>query len=66
MANRAVAERLAAALLGADPRFGFDSEGRWTLAVPPEVARAAGDFGSLRSSPHRLTDRVTAHRLLVL
>ncbi len=39
-ANRTVAERLAFALLGADPRFAYDVDGRWTsvpesgLAVP--------------------------------
>lgn len=34
-ANEAVAERLAAALLGADPRFAFDLEGRWSLVPEP-------------------------------
>lgn len=34
-ANQAVAERLAVALLGADPRFSFDLEGRWSLVPEP-------------------------------
>jgi DNA polymerase-3 subunit epsilon len=34
-ANRAVAERLATALLGADPRFTADLEGRWSLVPEP-------------------------------
>jgi DNA polymerase-3 subunit epsilon len=34
-ANRAVAERLVTALLGADPRFAFDLEGRWSLVPEP-------------------------------
>ena len=35
-ANRVVAERLVLALLGADPRFAFDLDGRWALR--PEVS----------------------------
>jgi DNA polymerase-3 subunit epsilon len=35
-ANRAVAERLALALLGADPRFAFDPDGSWV--VRPETS----------------------------
>ncbi len=34
-ANLAVAERLVTALLGADPRFAFDIEGRWSLVPEP-------------------------------
>ncbi|MFI5279666.1 MAG: PolC-type DNA polymerase III [Gemmatimonadales bacterium] len=34
-ANLAVAERLVTALLGADPRFAFDLEGRWSLVPEP-------------------------------
>jgi len=34
-ANQVVAERLATALLGADPRFAFDLEGRWLLVPEP-------------------------------
>jgi DNA polymerase-3 subunit epsilon len=34
-ANAAIAERLAAALLGADPRFTCDVEGRWALVPEP-------------------------------
>ena len=34
-ANRAIAERLVTALLGADPRFAFDLEGRWLLVPEP-------------------------------
>jgi DNA polymerase III epsilon subunit family exonuclease len=34
-ANLAVAERLAVALLGADPRFSFDLDGRWTVIPAP-------------------------------
>jgi len=34
-ASRAVAERLVLALLGADPRFAFDVEGRWAAVTEP-------------------------------
>lgn len=34
-ANVAVSDRLATALLGADPRFTFDLEGRWSLVPEP-------------------------------
>jgi DNA polymerase-3 subunit epsilon len=34
-AGRAVSERLATALLGADPRFAFDLDGRWSLVPEP-------------------------------
>ena len=34
-ANQAVAERLATALLGADPRFSFDFNGRWSVVPEP-------------------------------
>ena len=34
-ANLAVAERLVTALLGADPRFAFDLDGRWSLVPEP-------------------------------
>lgn len=34
-ANGAIADRLATALLGADPRFTFDLEGRWSLVPEP-------------------------------
>ncbi len=34
-ANRAVAERLVAALLAADPRFAFDVEGQWSAVAQP-------------------------------
>lgn len=34
-ANRHTADRIAAALLAPDPRFGRTQDGRWTLALPP-------------------------------
>ena len=34
-ANLVIADRLATALLGADPRFTFDLEGRWSLVPEP-------------------------------
>ena len=34
-ANLVIAERLATALLGADPRFTFDLEGRWSVVPEP-------------------------------
>ena len=34
-ASRTVAERLVLALLGADPRFAFDVEGRWSAVAEP-------------------------------
>jgi len=34
-ANTAVSERLATALLGADPRFTFDLDGRWSVVPEP-------------------------------
>jgi len=34
-ANRHTADRIAAALLAPDPRFGRTMDGRWTLATPP-------------------------------
>lgn len=34
-ANRHTADRIAAALLAPDPRFGRTSDGRWMLAAPP-------------------------------
>ena len=34
-ANRHTADRIAAALLTPDPRFGRTMDGRWTLATPP-------------------------------
>ena len=40
-ASRVVAERLVLALLGADPRFAFDSEGRWALRPEPSLGRVA-------------------------
>jgi len=45
-ANAAVAERLATALLGADPRFAFDLEGRWSLV--PEPAWHGVPIGDVR------------------
>ena len=38
-ATRVVSERLVLALLGADPRFAFDSQGRWALRPEPSLAR---------------------------
>ena len=44
-ANQAVADRLATALLGADPRFTFDLEGRWSLVPEPAwMSRWARSF----------------------
>ncbi len=40
-ANRVVAERLALALLGADPRFAFDEEGRWAVRPEPPLGHLA-------------------------
>ena len=37
-ANRHTADRIAAALLAPDPRFGRTTDGRWTLATPPSGA----------------------------
>ena len=37
-ANRHTADRIAAALLAPDPRFGRTADGRWTLATPPAAA----------------------------
>ena len=37
-ANRHTADRIAAALLAPDPRFGRTLDGRWTLALPPAEA----------------------------
>jgi DNA polymerase-3 subunit epsilon len=37
-ANRHTADRIAAALLAPDPRFGRTADGRWTLATPPATA----------------------------
>jgi len=37
-ASGVVAERLVAALLGADPRFAFDVEGRWSSVPEPALA----------------------------
>ena len=37
-ANRHTADRIAAALLAPDPRFGRTTDGRWTLATPPSSA----------------------------
>ncbi len=34
-ANRHTADRIAAALLAPDPRFGRTTDGRWTVAAPP-------------------------------
>jgi len=45
-ANQAVAERLVTALLGADPRFAFDLEGRWSLV--PEPAWRGVPLGQVR------------------
>lgn len=45
-ANNTVAERLATALLGADPRFTFDLEGRWSLV--PEPAWHGVPLGEVR------------------
>jgi DNA polymerase III epsilon subunit family exonuclease len=45
-ANQAVADRLATALLGADPRFTFDLEGRWSLV--PEPAWHGVPLGDVR------------------
>jgi DNA polymerase-3 subunit epsilon len=44
-ANRAVAERLALALLGADPRFTFDGDGSWAVRAEPSLlGRAIGEL----------------------
>ena len=40
-ANRVVAERLALALLGADPRFAFDEQGRWAVRPEPPLGHLA-------------------------
>ena len=45
-ANVAVADRLATALLGADPRFTFDLDGRWSLV--PEPAWHGVPLGDVR------------------
>lgn len=45
-ANSAVADRLATALLGADPRFTYDLEGRWSLV--PEPAWHGVPLGDVR------------------
>ncbi len=45
-ANSAIADRLATALLGADPRFSFDLEGRWSLV--PEPAWHGVPLGEVR------------------
>ena len=37
-ANRHTADRIAAALLTPDPRFGRTTDGRWTVATPPSSA----------------------------
>ena len=37
-ANRHTADRIAAALLAPDPRFGRTTDGRWTLATQPDTA----------------------------
>ena len=45
-ANATIADRLATALLGADPRFTFDLEGRWSLV--PEPAWHGVPLGDVR------------------
>ncbi len=40
-ANRVVAERLVVALLGADPRFAFDADGRWGVRPEPALGGVA-------------------------
>lgn len=45
-ANRAVADRLVTALLGSDPRFTMDLEGRWSLV--PEPAWFGVPLGEVR------------------
>ena len=65
-ANRAVAERLTTAFLGADPRFSFDVDGLWSLVPEPawrgvaldEVRWAVVDVETTGLSP-RHGDRVT-------
>jgi len=65
-ANRTVAERLATALLGADPRFTFDIDGRWTLVPEPmwhgvpldQVRYAVVDVETTGMRPRR-EDRIT-------
>ncbi|HEV2669494.1 MAG TPA: 3'-5' exonuclease [Gemmatimonadales bacterium] len=42
-ANRHTADRIAAALLAADTRFGRTPDGRWTVATPPEASPALED-----------------------
>jgi DNA polymerase-3 subunit epsilon len=42
-ANRHTADRIAAALLAPDPRFGRTTDGRWILAAPPAEASPALD-----------------------
>jgi len=42
-ANRHTADRIAAALLAPDPRFGRTQDGRWSLARPPSDASPALD-----------------------
>jgi DNA polymerase-3 subunit epsilon len=65
-ANLAVAERLVTALLGADPRFAFDLEGRWSLVpepawrgVPLEQVRFAVVDVETTGMRARAGDRVT-------
>jgi DNA polymerase-3 subunit epsilon len=65
-ANRAVAERLVTALLGADPRFASDIEGRWSLVpepawlgVPMDEIRFAVVDVETTGMRARLDDRVT-------
>jgi len=66
MANRTVAERLAAALLGADPRFTLDFDGRWNLVPEPmwhgvplgDVRYAVVDVETTGMRPRR-DDRIT-------
>jgi DNA polymerase-3 subunit epsilon len=45
-ANNTISDRLATALLGADPRFTFDLEGRWSLV--PEPAWHGVPLGEIR------------------
>lgn len=65
-ANLAVAERLVTALLGADPRFAFDLEGKWSLVpepawrgVPLEQVRFAVVDVETTGMRARAGDRVT-------
>src|SRR5256885_9513397 len=43
--TRHTADRIAAALLAPDPRFGRTTDGRWTVATPPSSASPVLEIG---------------------